>query len=173
LSLELLFIDITARQCRTSDRHNKPVRQVHIKCQTNVLRMPDEKVKVSIRIPNSTLESVRQIGYTSTTEAILEGLELLIKTKECQTTPDECRAVPDNGQTVPDNAMNSDLQEIRARLEEKNILINTLQKELDKAGQREDDLKENHRNYMLQMQTLINQKAIEAPGAKKKWWQFW
>jgi hypothetical protein len=81
--------------------------------------------------------------------------------------------VPDNGQTVPDNAMNSDLQEIRARLEEKNILINTLQKELDKAGQREDDLKETHRNYMLQMQTLINQKAIEAPGAKKKWWQFW
>lgn len=24
-----------------------------------------------------------------------------------------------------------------------------------------------HSNYMLQMQTLINQKAIEAPGAKK------
>ena len=28
-------------------------------------------------------------------------------------------------------------------------------------------------NYMLQMQTLINQKAIEAPGAKKQWWRFW
>ena len=28
-------------------------------------------------------------------------------------------------------------------------------------------------NYMLQMQTLINQKAIEAPGAKKPWWRFW
>jgi hypothetical protein len=25
---------------------------------------------------------------------------------------------------------------------------------------------------MLQMQTLINQRAIEAPGAKK-WWRFW
>jgi hypothetical protein len=26
-----------------------------------------------------------------------------------------------------------------------------------------------HRNYMLQVQILINQKAIEAPGAKKPW----
>jgi hypothetical protein len=25
-----------------------------------------------------------------------------------------------------------------------------------------------HNNYMLEMQTLINQKAIEAPGTKKK-----
>jgi hypothetical protein len=54
-----------------------------------------------------------------------------------------------------------------ARVEEKDTLIVTLQKELDKAGQREEDLKETHRNYMLQMQTLINQKAIEAPGAKR------
>jgi hypothetical protein len=28
-------------------------------------------------------------------------------------------------------------------------------------------------NYMRQMQTLIQQKAIEAPGEKKKWWKFW
>jgi len=26
-----------------------------------------------------------------------------------------------------------------------------------------------HNNYFLQVQTLINQKAIEAPGAKKLW----
>jgi hypothetical protein len=25
----------------------------------------------------------------------------------------------------------------------------------------------------LYCQALINQKAIEAPGSKKKWWQFW
>ncbi len=30
-----------------------------------------------------------------------------------------------------------------------------------------------YNNYMLQMQTLINQKAIEAPGTKKPWWRFW
>ena len=36
-----------------------------------------------------------------------------------------------------------------------------------------EDTKELHRNYMLQMQTLITQKQIEAPGAKKSWWRFW
>jgi uncharacterized coiled-coil DUF342 family protein len=49
----------------------------------------------------------------------------------------------------------------------------TLKAELDKSSQREEDLKSMHNNYMLQMQTLINQKAIEAPGAKKPWWRFW
>jgi len=49
----------------------------------------------------------------------------------------------------------------------------TLKAELEKAGQREEDLKSVHNNYMLQMQTLINQKAIESPGAKKPWWRFW
>jgi chromosome segregation ATPase len=49
----------------------------------------------------------------------------------------------------------------------------TLKAEIEKASQREEDLKSVHNNYMLQMQTLINQKAIESPGAKKPWWRFW
>ena len=36
----------------------------------------------------------------------------------------------------------------------------TLKKELE-------DPKSMHNNYLLRVQTLINQKAIEAPGAKK------
>ena len=36
-----------------------------------------------------------------------------------------------------------------------------------------EDLKQLYNNYMMQMQTLINQKVIEAPGAKKPWWRFW
>jgi len=30
-----------------------------------------------------------------------------------------------------------------------------------------------YNNYTFQMQTSINQKAIEAPGAKRPWWRFW
>jgi hypothetical protein len=51
-------------------------------------------------------------------------------------------------------------------IKEKDDHIETLKKELEVS-------QETHRNYMVQMQTLINQKAIEAPGAKKPWWQFW
>lgn len=36
-----------------------------------------------------------------------------------------------------------------------------------------EDLKAVYNNYFLQVQTLINQKAIEAPGNKKKWYKFW
>ena len=51
--------------------------------------------------------------------------------------------------------------------------IETLKEQLEKANQREEDLKQIHNNYMLQVQSLINQKAIEGPGAKKIWWKFW
>ena len=44
--------------------------------------------------------------------------------------------------------------------------IESLKKELEIS-------QETHRNYMLQVQTLINQKAIETPGAKKPFWKFW
>jgi len=30
-----------------------------------------------------------------------------------------------------------------------------------------------YNNYFLQNQILINQKAIEALGAKKAWWKLW
>jgi hypothetical protein len=54
----------------------------------------------------------------------------------------------------------------QAMLEEMQDHNETLKKELE-------DLKQIHTNYMLKMQTVINQRAIEAPGAKKPWWQFW
>jgi hypothetical protein len=41
------------------------------------------------------------------------------------------------------------------------------------AGQDKEAVQNLYNNYMLQMQTLINQKAIEPPGAKKPWWRFW
>jgi predicted RNase H-like nuclease (RuvC/YqgF family) len=59
-----------------------------------------------------------------------------------------------------------ELAELHARNEELQAHNKTLKNELEKAGQRYD-------NYMAQMQTLIKQKAIEPPGAKKPWWRFW
>ncbi|MCO5381788.1 MAG: hypothetical protein NHB15_06570, partial [Methanosarcina barkeri] len=41
--------------------------------------------------------------------------------------------------------------------------ISFLKEALDKAGHREEDLKNMHNNYFLQVQTLINQKAIGSP----------
>jgi predicted RNase H-like nuclease (RuvC/YqgF family) len=66
-----------------------------------------------------------------------------------------------------------ELLQLRARSEELEKHNDTLKGDLEKASQREEDLKSMHNNYMLQVQSLINQKAIEAPGSKKPWYKFW
>jgi len=115
--------------------------------------MPDEKLKTSVRLSVSTIEAVRQLGYTSTTDAINDGLVLLIS-RATSTT------IEDKGSTKEDSS-----------LENENIILReyneTLKGELEKSNKREEDLKQMHNNYFLQVQTLINQKAIEAHGAKK------
>ena len=62
---------------------------------------------------------------------------------------------------------------LQARVEELQAHKETLKKELDKASLDKEDLKTTYNNYFLQVQSLINQKSIEAPGAKKPWWRFW
>lgn len=64
-------------------------------------------------------------------------------------------------------------RELELKIEEAQRQIQDLQKGLEKAERRETYFEEMHNNYMMQMQTLINQKQIVAPGAKKPWWRFW
>ena len=48
-----------------------------------------------------------------------------------------------------------------------------LKNDLEKADRDKETLAALYDNYIRQMQTLITQKAIEAPGAKKPWWKIW
>jgi chromosome segregation ATPase len=66
-----------------------------------------------------------------------------------------------------------ELLQLRARSEELERHNTTLKAELDKAERDKEDLKATYNNYFLQVQTLINQKAIEAIGEQKPWWRFW
>ena len=73
-----------------------------------------------------------------------------------------------------------ELIEIRAHfeglqrlVEEKEKQNDTLNRELEKAERDKEDLKATYVNYFKQVQSLINQKAIEAPGSKKPWYKFW
>lgn len=125
--------------------------------------MPDEKKKISVIVPVSLLDRLRQQSDLNITEATIKGLELLVD-----------GVVNNIGSDV--NNIQEYLKEIEAskienigfkvRSEELQAHNETLKKELE-------DFKSMHSNYMLQMQTLINQKAIEAPGAKKPWYRFW
>jgi chromosome segregation ATPase len=82
----------------------------------------------------------------------------------------QIKSLEDKLRTSPDP---SELAQLKARSEELEKHNETLIKELDKAERDKEDLKTTYNNYFLQVQTLINQKAIEAPGAKKPWWRFW
>jgi maltodextrin utilization protein YvdJ len=50
--------------------------------------------------------------------------------------------------------------------------VELLKQELEFSRRDKETIQGLYDNYMRQMQTLIQQKAIEAPG-QKKWWKFW
>lgn len=150
--------------------------------------MAEEKRKVNSWVPISLWEKVEKLGYNSPTRAVCDGLELLVNGHN----PDIHGHDVDTSGHVPDteieslkleiNRLKTDLQrntengeiiQLQARVEDLKGHNETLKKELEKAAQEKENLQNIYNNYMLQMQTLINQKAIEAPGEKKPWWKLW
>jgi Arc/MetJ-type ribon-helix-helix transcriptional regulator len=152
---------------------------------------PESRIQITVKLPidlHGTLsKAINEGRYNNMTAAIITALE-----KELSDPVEMSTDIRDNDENVQRLTQElqknvSDLQVLHAtfegiqrlteekdkQIEEKNQHIETLKAELEKAGHREEDLKKVHNNYMLQMQTLINQKAIEAPGAKKPWYKFW
>jgi dynactin complex subunit len=128
--------------------------------------MTDETKRIGARIRVSLLDELQRAGYDSPTEAIQKGLELLVHESSSvsrETAGDIC-------ETIDTSCETSEYKKEFESMHSENRLLNdhiaTLKKELE-------DIKNMHTNYMMQVQTLINQKAIEAPGAKKPWWRFW
>ena len=123
-----------------------------------VLFMPDEFKKVSARIPLPIIEKLEDMGISNQTEAIIKGLERLISEDSEKTGEYIDKTREDNNKTAV----------LQAQVDELQAHKDTLKKELE-------DFKSMHNNYMLQMQTLINQRALEPPAAEKKkpFWKFW
>ena len=153
--------------------------------------MPDEiRIPINAKIPKSLhdlmLIAVEEGKYKDKTTYITEALEKvlnntqqetlinteILQSKEIeiqnlesrlQTKYDEIEKLQDVLRNYPDPM---DFAQLRTKSEELHAHNETLKKELE-------DIKNLYNNYMLQMQTLINQKAIEVPGARRPWWRFW
>jgi hypothetical protein len=142
----------------------------------------EDKIKINARIPKGLYDWIG-IEYGNVSQAVNEGLELLRESqsiscdteahKSLQSSSPIVSHEPTSQSDMISNELKARLEENGQQIEEKDRHIETLKTELEKAGQREEDLKKVHNNYMLQVQSLINQKAIEAPGSKKPWWRFW
>jgi hypothetical protein len=121
--------------------------------------------------------------YTRISVAIIEGLKLLKERDNIQNSiPNQDNSIQNQDDGIRDKEAqlkeNSILKAENEKLQAINEILQANIEELkkDKEGLNKDkDTIQNHyNNYMAQMQTLIQQKAIEAPGAKKKpFWKFW
>jgi hypothetical protein len=137
--------------------------------------------KVNAWISDDLYSKVDDLKYKTWTEAIVNGLELLVqKSTEKSTQDDSIVRGSTKESTVDDFEVQKvqlecegKLRELKARADERNSHIETLQKELAKLHDDKDNIQNLYDNYMRQMQTLIQQKAIEAPNEKKKWYEFW
>ena len=153
--------------------------------------MPEEKkrsgVKVCGWLSDEVFSKLLDKGYKSHTIIVRRGAELIIGQpigEHGELEPGMMRGTEENtidyiGNIREHLENTGKLRELRVQVREQREHIETLKvhnetlkAELEMANRDKDDLKETHTNYMIQMQTLINQKSIEAPGVKK-WWKFW
>lgn len=145
----------------------------------------EEKQKINVWIPGSLWKQIGSLGYESPTKATIAAFEALVlqETKgsnqedigslqealgssqeEVRKYQEANRKLEENLRKAPDlvtfaqlQARYEGLQEI---IKEKEKSIERLENDLKKAGQREEDLKNMHNNYMLQIQSLINARAL-------------
>jgi hypothetical protein len=157
--------------------------------------MTEEKRKVNSWVPVSLWEKVEKLGYNSPTRAVCDGLELLVSGHNMEASGHQSD-IPGYVLDTPGHIMDTEIQalkveierlnislreapdpvelaQLRARYEEKDKQIDEKNRHLETLKTELGNTQETHRNYMMQMQTLINQKSIEAPGSKKPWWRFW
>ena len=112
------------------------------------------------------------LGYKQDIEGSKKDLERILEGYKQDITgyKEDIKALHTENTKIKDDLLKTpdplEFAQLRARSEEMERHNETLKKELEIS-------QETHRNYMLQVQTLINQKAIEAPGAKKPWWKIW
>jgi len=127
-----------------------------------------EKQKINVWIPGSLWKQIGSYGYESPTKATIAAYEALVLQEEkgsnqevLGSSQEEVRKLQEEIRKGPDLA---EFSQLCARSEEQERHISFLKEALDKAGHREEDLKQMHNNYFLQVQTLINQRAISAPA---------
>jgi hypothetical protein len=137
-----------------------------------LLMTTEEKKKIQAWIPRSLWIKIDQMGFTSQTEAVTQAFKNLLS--------DQNRSKIDQTGSNTDQIRSSEINELSNVLNEKNKRLQEIQEhnetlkiELEKAHQDKEAIQNLYDNYMRQMQTLITQKAIEVPGAKKQWWRFW
>lgn len=132
--------------------------------------------KIKTKVPGDLWEKIEDLGFDSPNTAVITALEKLIGEPELKRSGKEQEIkIQELGNKLEEEQKRTrELQrELEIKVEETQKRIKDLEKNIEKAERREIYLEEIHNNYMLQVQTLIKQKQILAPGENKPWWRFW
>lgn len=118
--------------------------------------MTENKKRINVYIPMEMYVQITQ-SDKSLTDSIVEGLELVLTPKVEQVEPDHKQIL---------NLQEARITELQDQLKVKDEQLSVKDTQIDK-------LSENMQAQAVHIQTLISQKAIEAPGVKKPFWKFW
>jgi len=151
----------------------------------------ESKTPITIKIPtslyNALVKAVSKGKYPSQTAGVIIALdhdldECAITNEELQKTIQRQSSMLDEkDKTIQKLALDFSTSQatcagLERLLNEKDTRITDLQKQNEQLGVKDNQigkLSETLQAQAIHIQTLINQKAIEAPGAKKPWYKFW
>ena len=116
--------------------------------------------KVQCWIPLDTWDKIVSMGYNSPTIAVTKAFEKLLEDprEDPRVNPLVSLKDPLESPNIP--VLNAKIEALQMVVEEKDKSIERLENDLKKADLREEDLKIMHNNYMLQVQSLINARAL-------------
>lgn len=143
------------------------ITQALIKALESFGEDPQEDTKGS----NEDIEGYKQDieGYKQDLSRIQKDLDkqnqdIIGYIQDIKTLNNEIERLKEDLKRAPDLATFAQLQ---TRSEEQERHISFLKEVMEKAGQREEDLKQLHNNYMLQVQSLINARSLSAPSGSR------
>lgn len=144
--------------------------------------MPENKKRINAFIPIELYSQITQ-SDKSLTDCVTEALSLYFKPQENSVIENHEKEAMIKELQIRNETLIRELEELQTKgvdNKDKDILqqlqesrITDLQNQLNVKDTQIEKLTETMQAQAVHLQTLLNQKAIEAPGAKKPWWRFW
>jgi hypothetical protein len=141
--------------------------------------MREGQKRINVYLPENLYSRVLKSEY-NLTEAIVKGLTDLLEASEegfektvDTNTPEDSN--PPNSELV--KSLQNHITSLENQLKVKDKQFDEQLKAKDRQIENRDaeiaNLTETIQKQVVNIYNLSNQKAIEAPGAKKPWWRFW
>ena len=123
--------------------------------------MPEEKKRINAVIDMDMYITIMGLGY-GISEAVVRGFEKLLEEKNG--TNHKEAPLKSNDGLVP--ALENRIASLEEQLKAKD-------QQLEKKDTQIENLTNAMQSQAINIHDMLNQKTIEAPGAKKSWWRFW